>query len=515
MKPRLLFTDQNYAFPEPPPGAVDLQLDLGIPVILDAMASGDAYLRNVAEQVLSAPPLTPEQIGYRLDALDDCLRQPDAIRELYELAATAAQAKRRVHAWITTNHPGSILRSSVAILRDLTTYLERLHDFAIEHHGQFRSPGWTALLESIERDLGADYLLQVRGYLTQLEFTGGVVLTARLGPGCTGIDYSLREAGPTPWWTRWNDALPHHHNDTYHLPPRDENGGATLERIQDHGINTVANAAAQSTDHVLDFFRVLTFEVGFYLAGVHLHENLARIGVSTCRPTPETQQSRALTARGLVDVGLAVRSRQAPVGSDLDADGKGLIMVTGANQGGKSTLLRAIGLAQLMFDAGLFVAADHFRASPSAGVFTHYRRDEDTSLQHGKFDDELVRMSQLVDRLRPNAVVLLDESFSSTNEIEGSQVARDIVDSLVTAGIRVCYVTHLYQLSHGLAERHDPRHLFLRAPRDPDGLHPYRLVPAEPESTSYAVDQFRQVFAEPLTVRADRRGGRAGLPRSR
>lgn len=500
MKPRLLFADQDRTFAEPPPGAVDLSLDLGLTPILDAMALGDAYLRDVAERVLSAPPLTPEQIVYRLDVLDDCLSAPAAIRELYELAATAAKAKQRVHAWLTTNHCGAILRASVSILRDLTTYLERLHDFALEHHGKFRSPGLTALLDSIEHDLGADYLRQVRGYLRQLDFTGGVVLTARLGPGCTGVDYSLREAAPTPFWTRVNDALPYHHNDTYHLPPRDENGGGTLERIQDHGINTVANAAAQSTDHVLDFFRALTFEIGFYLAGVHLHEKLIGLGVTTCRPTPENQQSRALTARGLVDVGLAVRSRQAPVGSDVDADGKALIMVTGANQGGKSTFLRAVGLAQVMFDAGLFVAADSFRASPSAGVFTHYRREEDTDLQHGKFDDELERMSQLVDRLTPDAVVLLDESFSSTNEIEGSQVARDIVESLITAGIRVCYVTHLYKLSHGLAQQHDPRHLFLRAQRECDQLHPHQLVAAEPESTSYAIDQFQQVFAEPLTA---------------
>lgn len=212
---------------------------------------------------------------------------------------------------------------------------------------------------------------------------------------------------------------------------------------------------------------------------------------------------------------LAVRSRQVPPNSsDLDADGKTLVMVTGANQGGKSTLLRAIGLAQLMFDAGLFVTADRLRASPSAGVFTHYRREEDTTLQHGKFDDELVRMLQLIDRLTPNTVALLDESFSSTNEIEGSQVARDIVDSLVTAGIRVCYVTHLYPLSHGLAQQRDPRHLSSARNATPLGCVPPDSSPRN-WSTSYTVDQFRQVFAEPLKVRADRRGGRAGLRRSR
>ncbi|MDN5796536.1 MAG: hypothetical protein L0H79_12380 [Intrasporangium sp.] len=146
------------------------------------------------------------------------------------------------------------------------------------------------------------------------------------------------------------------------------------------------------------------------------------------------------------------------------------------------------------------MTADSFRASPSAGVFTHYRREEDSTLEHGKFDDELVRMSDLVNRLRPGAMVLLDESFASTNEREGSQIARDIVDSLVAAGIRVCYVTHLYTLSHGLARLGAPDHLFLGAQRDPDGRRSFRLVPAEPESTSYAGDLFHRVFADSGTA---------------
>ncbi|WP_347353709.1 hypothetical protein [Intrasporangium sp.] len=495
MKPRLLFADQDATAPRPPDESADLVRDLGITPILDAMADGDAYLRDVAAQLVLADPLDPDQIRYRQDVLDDCLAHPDAIRAVYELAGTAIDAKRRVHAWIPTNHPGAILRSSVAILRDQVDYLARLHAFAVAHRGQFHSAGLTNLLASVEHDLDDAYLAQVRGYIHQLEFTAAAVLTARLGPGCTGVDYALREAAPTPWWTRLEEVLPNHHGYTYHLPPRDENGGRTLDRIQDHGINTVADAAAQSSEHVLDFFRRLTFEVGCYLGCVQLHRALQRSGVPTCRPTVEPRLSRALTCRGLVDAGLALRTGRAPVGSDLDADGRTLLMLTGANQGGKSTLLRAIGLAQLMLDAGLFVTADSYRASPSTGVFTHYRREEDAALQHGKFDDELVRMSDLVDRLRPGAMLLLDESFASTNELEGSQIARDIVDSLLAAGVRVCYVTHLYTLSHGLARLHAPEHLFLRAQREPDGRRSFRLVPAEPESTSYAGDLFRQVFA--------------------
>ncbi|MDN5796537.1 MAG: hypothetical protein L0H79_12385 [Intrasporangium sp.] len=320
MKPRLLFSDEGLNPLEPSTQSVDLVRDRGLTPILDAMAADDPYLRDVAVRVLLADPLTPEQVVYRQEVLDDCLAQPDAIREVYALAGTAIDAKRRVHAWIPTNHPGAILRSSVAILRDQVDYLARLHAFAAQYREQFHSPGLTTLLDTIGRELDEAYLAQVRGYIHQLEFTGGVVLTARLGPGCTGVDYALREAASTPWWTRLGDIRPNHHGYTYHLPPRDENGGRTMERIQDHGINTVADAAAQSSEHVLDFFRRLTFEVGFYLGCVHLHQALDRSGVPTCRPTVEPRASRALTCRGLVDAGLGLRTGRPPVGSDLDAD---------------------------------------------------------------------------------------------------------------------------------------------------------------------------------------------------
>jgi DNA mismatch repair ATPase MutS len=51
------------------------------------------------------------------------------------------------------------------------------------------------------------------------------------------------------------------------------------------------------------------------------------------------------------------------VGNTVDLDGKSLVIVTGANQGGKSTFLRSVGLAQLMMQAGMYVGAESFGPS--------------------------------------------------------------------------------------------------------------------------------------------------------
>ena len=92
---------------------------------------------------------------------------------------------------------------------------------------------------------------------------------------------------------------------------------------------------------------------------------------------------------------LALTTGQRVVGNDVDADGKSLVMITGANQGGKSTFLRSVGLAQLMTQAGMFVGAQSLRVNVCDGVFTHYKREEDETMESGKLDEELARMSAI------------------------------------------------------------------------------------------------------------------------
>ena len=169
-------------------------------------------------------------------------------------------------------------------------------------------------------------------------------------------------------------------------------------------------------------------------------------------------------------------------------------MITGANQGGKSTFLRSVGLAQLMMQAGMFVAAESFTASVSAGVFTHFKREEDAAMEKGKLDEELARMSAITSQIRPGCLLLYNESFASTNEREGSEIARQVIRALTEAGIRIVFVTHMYDLAGRYYAEQDPGTLFLRAERQPDGHRTFRLLPGEPLPTSYGEDLYREVF---------------------
>jgi len=173
-------------------------------------------------------------------------------------------------------------------------------------------------------------------------------------------------------------------------------------------------------------------------------------------------------------------------------------MITGANQGGKSTFLRSVGLAQLMTQAGMFVGARSLRVNICDGVFTHYKREEDKAMESGKLDEELARMSEIADHITPNCVLLCNESFAATNEREGSEIAREIVTALLEAGVKVLFVTHMFDLASSFHGRGLRNALFLRAERGSDGARPFTISEGEPLPTSYGEDSYLKVFGNAI-----------------
>ncbi len=147
-----------------------------------------------------------------------------------------------------------------------------------------------------------------------------------------------------------------------------------------------------------------------------------------------------------------------------------------------------------MMQCGMFVAAESFSATICQGLFTHYKRKEDTTMKSGKLDEELSRMSAIADNIAPNALLLLNESFAATNEREGSEIARQIVCALLEKRIKVFFVTHLYEFARGFSDKHMENALFLRAERQADGRRTFKLVEGEPLQTSYGQDVYHRIF---------------------
>lgn len=144
----------------------------------------------------------------------------------------------------------------------------------------------------------------------------------------------------------------------------------------------------------------------------------------------------------------------------------------------------------------MVVGATSFSANVCHGQFTHYKREEDASMRSGKFDEELRRMNEIANHVCPDSTVLFNESFAATNEREGSEVARQIVQALVERRVKVFFVTHMYEFSHGLYETMKDRAVFLRAERCEGGERTFKVSPGEPLETSYGEDIYQRIFAD-------------------
>lgn len=201
-----------------------------------------------------------------------------------------------------------------------------------------------------------------------------------------------------------------------------------------------------------------------------------------------------LSFQGLYDVCLALTMKKKITGNDVSADNKSLLIITGANQGGKSVFLRSMGLSQLMMQSGMFAPAEFFRSNLCSGLFTHYKREEDITMKSGKLDEELRRMNDIIDNLKANSILLFNESFAATNEREGSEIARQIIGALLEKRNKIFFVTHLYDFAHSFYEKEMKNAVFLRAERQADGKRTFKLFEGEPLETGYGEDLYKTVF---------------------
>ena len=493
------YRDQNFDPGKGLPWNADaISADLSLGTIFDAMARGDDCVFEASRKViLTAGTSDLETIRHRQGILRDCLSHPTVVRELYAVAVEVGEKQKGNYLGVLARYPDSVLRNAVEQMEVYLEFLQKLRRIADSHGPRFASEGWTTFFAMLARDLDDGYLALVRRQLEELKFRHGALLSAELGKANKGVGHILHRVLPGHWsLRRWWTGLFEDKGTVYRfdLHPRDEAGSQALAALRNRGISLAANALGQSADHVRDFWGMLRAELAFYVGCINLAEELARRRMPACLPIPAAADGQVLSFRELYDVGLALSVDQPVIGNDACADGKNLVVITGPNTGGKSTFLRSVGLAQLMMQSGMFVSAEAFSASLCDGLFTHFKREEDAGMESGKLDEELGRMSDIVGRIAPHALLLLNESFAATNEREGSEIGRQIISALLQRRIRVLCVTHMYELAHGFLESHQRTGLFLRAERKPDGARTFKLREGEPLPTSFGEDLYNSIF---------------------
>jgi DNA mismatch repair protein MutS len=286
----------------------------------------------------------------------------------------------------------------------------------------------------------------------------------------------------------------------------------------------IARALRQYNGLHSGFLATLHGDLAFYLAAVQLMERLRSRGLPVCRPDIAPMTERVCALQEAYNLNLALHQMAhahgpAPIVTNdvsMDEDGR-ICILTGPNQGGKTTYTQMVGLCQLLAQTGIWVPAAQARLSPVDNIYTHYPVEEHLAKGTGRFGDEAQRLSQIFARGTRHSLILLNESLASTNPGESLYIAQDIVRILRRLGARAIFATHLHELAADVAtlnastagESHIVSLVASRTEAGDDGPHrSYKITPGPPLGRSYAREIAAQygISYDQLTALLQQRG---------
>lgn len=191
-------------------------------------------------------------------------------------------------------------------------------------------------------------------------------------------------------------------------------------------------------------------ELPFYLSWWDFLRRLAAVGVRNCLPDL-VAEGGSIDVADAVDLALANQSAQAGQGvvtNDFALRGaERMIVVTGPNHGGKTTLARIFGQLHYIGSLGLPVTAIRAQLILPDRILTHFERSEAIATQRGKLQDDLVRMHRILDVVSARSVVVMNEVFSSTSLDDALWLGRRMMEKLKAVGCACIFVTFLDELA--------------------------------------------------------------------
>ena len=489
---------------------------------IDHAKDADEYLKLAVKKVMRIPLRAKEEIVYRQDVIQDCIKKKTMVADLYKLSTDLLEEweklGRKNNGMGVRDAKGKLI-TDLRILKLLVEGISRVRTMLEDNIEGLASEGFTALYERLTENFSEDFELNIRDILKALTFfsdaTGKkevrgdfvlyfpkVQIDCGLTDGLKISDLKLehietvikQNANPRGIIAKLQSTITSLTPGI--IPLYDEQAmmgdAAALEYMT---VNYVYSICSSLVSEYGSFFDQLRFQTAFYLGVVNIRSHLQCYHIDYC--FPEVGEPGSLKYEDLKEVVMNLEQGGEVVGNSGCLDGKRLVIITGANQGGKSTFLRSIGIAQVMFQCGLPVAAKSYRSGLYSSIFSHFTRREDSAMNSGRLDEELRRMDQIVSNLDKNSLLLFNESFATTTEKEGSAIAYDIVRALKEAGVRIITVTHLLSFAQRVYKesKEDAAVDFLSAEHLEDGSRTYRMIPHEPEITSFGLELYDKVLS--------------------
>ncbi|HEY3252768.1 MAG TPA: DNA mismatch repair protein [Polyangiaceae bacterium] len=428
--------------------------------------AGQKYLpeRGHLQRLLAQPPRDLRVTQFRHEILRELISVPERAEELGRLAVKLRSLVQRLEApdrgkrYDAIGRRIDILRSVRELLDELSTAftgagagLSRIRQFALE---QQALPAYQTLVNLLDHESDrATIELRVKvGYDGELRSFQIV----RAGENQENPFYRTRFARFLTKITLWLQGY----------------GFREAELL-----GRLTNAAFDGVqDCVISLFQLLV-DMEFYLASLSLRRLAQSSGLEMCLPEFKGETATETELEALFNPFLLLEPRP-PKSADIAAGERALVVITGPNSGGKTRLLQALALAQLLGQSGSFVPARRAALAVRHGLFVSLSHEVSSDQREGRLGTELLRIRRMFEELHFGSLVILDELCSGTNPSEGEEIFELVVSLLAELEPQAFITTHFLQFASRLEkERPVSRLEFLQVELDAQENPTYGFVP--------------------------------------
>lgn len=488
------------------------------------------YNHEYALKILSKPPTDVNVIKYRQDILDDFLNMPELEAILYKSIHTIYNNAKSIYAKIGSTQSFIEINENLEHIDSFIECINACHSFYERHYPKLRSEGAKAVAQALEDKYRSEDFKGLVAEVEQLKntfkngvrsVTFGINFDEHMRPMKIALlsasnEYFREKTLFEKIFSKNEVTEPL--SEIYSRKSKDGELDAS-NKVLFNEIDALTgeyvrhfNASLRSYySSSVDFLLKLEPQINFYVGATQLVDRTRKMGLPSCRPKILPKESRAFRCSNMYDLAFACKlfnsllsgKFAAPEIKTNDCEVDGIVILTGANNGGKTTFTRGAGINQVLAQCGMCVTAESAEISAVDSIFVHFPKEEEVGINTSRFTEECKEFKETTEQAGAYSLILMNESLSSTTPTECLIIAEELMKIFSYMGARVIYTTHIHELIEKKDEINEAGGKSLMtsmiAQCDERGQPTYKIVKGVPDqlrNARYIFERFGISFEE-------------------